>query len=302
MPMRVLRWLWRDRGVAARAARLAILLALALTLFPVFFERMMVFPATRFPNRADDWTVAGEALRRPFGGARLEECEFTASDGVRLHAFYGRGPAAPGRKTLLWCHGNAGNIAGRLDMMEMLLRLPADVLLFDYRGYGKSEGTPTEEGVYRDADAAWDFLVKTKGVPPERIVLFGKSLGGAIAIDLAARVRPAPAGLVVQSSFTSTRDVAASTLPFIPRLLMSTRMDSLSKIARVRCPVLFIHSPADEIIPYRMGRALFDAATGPKTFLDIPNSPHNETWIVGGQRYEDGLKAFLDSLPAGKAP
>jgi fermentation-respiration switch protein FrsA (DUF1100 family) len=192
---------------------------------------------------------------------------------------------------LLWFHGNAGNLAHRADLMLELARLPAQVFIVDYRGYGRSDGRPSEEGLYRDARAAWRYLRDQGGVEADRIVILGKSLGGAAAVDLAAEV--SPAGLILESSFVSVPEMAARHYPFIPRWFVRTKMDSLSKIERVRCPILVIHSPDDEIVPYEQGRRLFEAAGGDKRFLEVPGAHHNELWLVGGADYLRALREFL---------
>ncbi len=170
--------------------------------------------------------------------------------------------------------------------------LPVNVFIVDYRGYGKSEGKPSEQGLYLDARAAWDYLVNDRRVAPRDIVILGKSLGGAPAIDLASQVEPG--GLIVQSSFTSAADMAATILPFLPRLFLHTRMDSISKITRVHCPKLFIHSRADEVVPFELGRRLFEAAPDPKEFYEVIGSPHNSTYIVGGKAYFEAVRRFLE--------
>jgi fermentation-respiration switch protein FrsA (DUF1100 family) len=258
----------------------------------MFMEsRLIYFPAALPAG----WTAAGSGLLPE--GVAVEECRFEAGDGVRLHGLLCRPagvPEDPEGKVLLWFHGNAGNLADRLDMAAALCRMPVTVFLIDYRGYGLSRGRPSEKGLYRDAQAAWDHLIAERKVAPGRIVLFGKSLGGAVAVDLAARVRPA--GLIVQSAFTSVPDMAAIAMPFVPRFLVRTKMDSLKKIRDIRCPVLFIHSPADEVVPYAMGRRLFEAAPGPKAFYEVPGAGHNETWMAGGEAYLRRLKEFIDAL------
>jgi hypothetical protein len=193
----------------------------------------------------------------------------------------------------LFFHGNAGNITDRYDMILRLMTLPVRVFIIDYRGYGKSEGRPSEGGLYLDAKAAWHYLVSKRVVDPSQIILFGKSLGGAVAIDLATHVEAA--GLIVQSSFTSIPDMAKRLIPILPKFLIRTRMDSVSKIARVSCPKLFIHSPADEIVPYALGRRLFQTAAEPKAFYDVSGAPHNETYRVGGEAYLDVLRRFVQT-------
>jgi hypothetical protein len=174
-----------------------------------------------------------------------------------------------------------------------MMELPVQVFIMDYRGYGKSEGNPSERGLYLDARAAWDYLVEGRGVPANRIIIFGKSLGGVPAIDLASKVEPA--GVIVQSSFTSAADLAAAVLPFLPRVFLHTKMDSVSKIARVRCPKLFIHSRADEVVPFELGRRLYEAAPEPKQFYEVKGAPHNSTYIVGGKPYFQTLRRFVQS-------
>jgi len=257
----------------------------------MLFERSMIYYPTRYPDGFwdTDAIVAGS-------GATLESCFFPTDDGVTLNAWWlkpapAQAPAPTAAMVLLWFHGNAGNLSYRADMMLDLGRIPVQVFIVDYRGYGRSDGSPSEEGLYRDGQAAWRYLTADRGVPADRVVVFGKSLGGAVAVDLASRVTPA--GLVVQSSFTSVPDMAAHHLPFIPRFLVRTRMDSRSKIGRARCPVLVVHSPRDEIVPIALGRALFQAAPEPKRFVEVPGATHNDTWLVGGEHYLDALRQFI---------
>jgi fermentation-respiration switch protein FrsA (DUF1100 family) len=256
----------------------------------VLFEERLIFFPSRDPagfREAEAW------LRGQPEALRLEDCAFAASDGVRLHAWWCGPRAADPQAVLLFFHGNAGHLAHRCDLLRRLVALPAQVLIVDYRGYGRSEGTPSEEGLYRDARAAWDHLTGPRGIGPGRIVVFGKSLGGAPAVDLAAQVQPA--GLVVQSSFTSIPDMVAHVMPLVPRRLIRTRMDSRAKIQQVRCPKLFIHSPADEVVPFELGRRLFEAAPEPKRFHEVPGAAHNETYRVGGEAYLGVLREFVRS-------
>jgi fermentation-respiration switch protein FrsA (DUF1100 family) len=176
-------------------------------------------------------------------------------------------------------------------MVLDLARIPAQVFIVDYRGYGRSEGKPNESGVYLDARAAWEYLTAERGIAGERIVVFGKSLGGAVAVDLAAEVTPA--GLIVQSSFCSVPAMARVHYPFVPGWMVRTKMDSLSKIGAVVCPKLFIHSRNDEIVPIEQGRALFEAAVGEKRFVEIEGASHNETWLVGGDSYRQAIRDFV---------
>lgn len=219
-------------------------------------------------------------------GLQYEDVELITEDGVSLHAWFVRSdrPIA----TLVFCHGNAGNISHRLDSIRLFHELNLNVLIFDYRGYGRSDGRPSEEGTYRDAQAAYAYAKSTGGP----VVIFGRSLGGAVAIDLASRANDA-AALIVESSFTSTVAVGKEIYPFLPISWMTTiRYDSISKIPRVRCPVLVIHSPDDDIIPYHHGRELFNAAPEPKCFLDI-SGDHNTGFTDSGSAYPDGIRRFL---------
>ena len=252
------------------------------------FERSLIFFPTRYPEGS--WDT--EAVARG-SGCTLEDRYFSAGDGVRLHGWWCRRTrGGAGDPVLLFFHGNAGNLSDRADLaIELATRTGAEVFIVGYRGYGRSEGRPDEEGLYLDARAAWSHLTNDGGVAPRRIVAFGKSLGGAVAVDLASW---APVvGLIVESSFTSVPDMARAHYPFVPRFMIRTRMDSLAKIRSVSCPKLFIHSRSDEVVPYRLGRELFEAAGDPKRFHDVDGAGHNETSIVGGDSYFDAIADFL---------
>jgi len=197
-------------------------------------------------------------------GLEYEDVWLETSDGVRIHAWYV--PANGAGRALMFFHGNAGNISHRLDTLRILNELGLNVLMVEYRGYGRSEGRPSEAGTLLDALAAWDHL-QGRGFAPQDIILFGRSLGGAVAAQL-ARERP-PAGLVLESTFTSVPDIGAEVYPWLPvRLLSHIRYDSLSAIRSFHFPVLVVHSPGDGIIPYHHGRRLFEAANPPKQFLE----------------------------------
>ncbi len=284
--------LWGSRRPVWLTARIVLLLVAGLVAFVMLFEDRFIYFPSKYPEGA--WDVD----RRGAASVKVEDVWFQAADGVKLHGWY----CTPRRNddaaeqpqrlmTLLWFHGNAGNITSRYSMMERLVELPVEVFIIDYRGYGRSEGSPSEQGLYADARGAWDYLTGARGILSANIVVFGDSLGGAVAIDLATRVEPA--GLVVQSSFTSIRDMAAEVMPFVPGFILRTKMDSLSKIASVRAPVLFIHSPTDELVPYRFGRALYDAAPAPKQFYEVKGASHNETDTVGGRAYFDAIGDFV---------
>jgi hypothetical protein len=228
-------------------------------------------------------------------GLDYEDVQLRTDDDVRLHGWYV--PAANARATLLFFHGNAGNISHRLDSIRIFHALGLSVFIVDYRGYGRSEGSPSEAGTRRDALAAWRYLTQTRGVAPAQLVTFGRSLGGAVAAQLATQQRPA--ALMIESSFTSVPDLAAEVYWWLPARWLS-RFDYSTReyIAAVECPVLVIHSPDDEIIPFHHGESIFAAARQPKELLRLRGS-HNEGFMLSGEAYTRGLDAFLTRhLPA----
>ena len=252
--------------------------ALAAILY-VFQPRFVYFPEM---GRKDSITPA--TLRLPF-----EEVRIATADGERLSGWFVPAPGA--RATVLFFHGNAGSIAHRVDWLPMFRQLRLSALLFDYRGYGASTGAPTEAGTYADADAAWRYLTETRKIPAARIVLFGESLGGAVAAHLAARTQPA--ALVLHSAFTSAPDLASDIYPFLPaRLLSRFRYATLEAVQATRCPLLVAHSPQDEIVPVAHGRRLFQAAAGPKQFLELAGS-HNNGFIFTRAEWVREFDDFL---------
>ncbi len=238
-------------------------------------------------------------------GLPFEEAAFAAADGVRLHGWRIPPPrepsdTAPGAGfTILFCHGNAGNIGHRLETMAIFHRLGAASLFFDYRGYGRSEGSPTEEGLYADARAAQAFLAREHGAPPERLVVWGRSLGGAVASRLAmelSRAGTPPAGLALECAFTSIPAVGQRHYPIFPvKRLSRITYPTLRHLADVRSPVLVAHGPADRIVPYAMGRELHAAAPSPKRFLELAGG-HNDFFRVMGKDYEVAVGEWLASL------
>jgi len=223
-------------------------------------------------------------------GLDFEPLTLTTRDDEQLDAWFI--PAEPARGVLLFCHGNAGNISHRLESIRLFHELGLSVLIFDYRGYGQSSGKPTEKGTYRDADAAWDYLVTQRGIPAEQIILFGRSLGAPIAADLATR--QSAAGVILESAFTSVPDVAAQLYPWLPvRWLSRYQYDTRKKLADIHSPVLIAHSRNDEIISYSNGERLFEAANEPKQFLQLRGG-HNDGFFVSGKDYIQGLDGFLE--------
>jgi fermentation-respiration switch protein FrsA (DUF1100 family) len=221
----------------------------------------------------------------------FEELTLDTTDGEQLHAWFIPHPQA--RATLLFAHGNAGNIAHRLDSIRFFHERGLNVLIFDYRGYGQSTGKTTEDGTYRDAEAAWSYLTKTRGIEPGKVILFGRSLGAAVVADLATRVEPA--AVILESAFTSVPDMAARIYPWLPvRWLASYRYDNSEKVTRIKQPLLIIHSRGDEIIPFEQGERLFQLAGEPKQFLEL-RGRHNDGFYVSRDEYIQVMDAFLDS-------
>lgn len=234
----------------------------------------------------------------PFSGMRFEETWLRTIDGIRLNACYF--PCPFSRKAILWFHGNAEDIGTSFSQLRFYLRLGVNLLALDYRGYGKSEGVPSEDGLYLDADAAYRHLVEERHVQPQDIVILGHSLGGVVAIDLASRRECG--GLIVESSLTNAREMAPRILGFpllgyVPR----TRFDSLSKITQVHTCTLIVHGTRDRLTPFSMGERLFANAPRPKFFFPLQGAGHNDVLDIGAESYLERLRTFVDSLPASTA-
>lgn len=233
----------------------------------------------------------GVDLRPEQLGLVGEDVFLETNDGVRIHGFWL--PADGATRALLFLHGNAGNASHRLPNAADLVSLGTSVLLLDYRGYGISEGTPSESGVYQDAHAALAYLIEQRGIPEDRLVVFGRSIGGAVAVDLVQDRKIA--GLILESTFTSLSAMARSFMPFAAPFVRG-RFDSEHKIARLRAPLLFFHGDRDEIVPIDQGRQLFEAAPEPKTFETLHGAGHNDTTLIGGRAYFERIRRFLDEV------
>lgn len=217
------------------------------------------------------------------------EVAFQTKDRINISGWYI--PVDEEKGVLIFCHGNGGNISYNLEYIRILHSLSLSVFMFDYRGYGKSEGKPSEEGTYLDAAAAWDYLIQ-QGKSPEKIIVYGQSLGGAVAAEIALRKNPA--ALIIESSFTSIPDLGAKLYPWLPvKLISKFRYSTKDKVGMVKCPKLVIHSPDDEIIPFEHGRAIYEKATQPKEFLETRGG-HNDGLLVSEKAYKNGLKMFLE--------
>ncbi|MFH0881139.1 MAG: alpha/beta hydrolase [Lentisphaerota bacterium] len=229
-------------------------------------------------------------------GLEFEDVLFVAEDGGLLHGWWI--PCANAVGTMIYCHGNAGNISDRAWMMADLHRLGVNLFIFDYRGYGKSKGIPTEKGTYRDARAAYEVVrarYEDSEQPP--IIVYGHSLGGAVAVQLACD-KPVR-GLVVESTFSSTVDMGHFLYPMLPvDLLLHFRYDSISKIKNLRIPKLFSHGRPDQTVPFELGKKLFEAACEPKQFVELPGGHDDVAWM-DSREYWDALKNFIArTLPA----
>jgi uncharacterized protein len=237
-----------------------------------------------FPDRGDP----GYAI--PLAGVPGLDVTLLSADGVRLHGWWYS--LSAGDPAVLLLHGNAGNISTRVPLAAAYLGRGVSIFLLDYRGYGRSEGAPTEEGLYLDAEAALDFLGERIGF--DRIVVHGRSLGGAVAAQLVSR--RAVAGAILEASFTDLLEMARSAYPFVPGALLrglAGRFDTRSMIHDALVPVLVVHGTEDQVVPFTMGQAIHRAAPEPKAWLPVPGAGHNDVLAVGGSSYLDPLVEFI---------
>lgn len=289
--MQVAEWLLnsrRDRKDAPpMAPSRARSMALRILIDGVAIYLILASVAYVFQRKLQYFPGGGEARIPPAAAYQgIEDVTVTASDGVRLKAWYW--PGSRPVEVLIF-HGNAGHRGHRLEWMEALHSLGLGVCVLDYRGYDGSEGSPSEEGFYRDAEAIQDWL---RSRTPHAVVYVGESLGSGVAVEL-ARSRP-PAALIIQSGFSSAVDVAQRAYPFLPvRLLMKDRFDNLAKIGAIKVPLLVIHGEADTIVPLDSARALLDAAAGPKEWFGIPGADHNDPPWAADAEYGSRIEGFL---------
>ncbi len=226
-------------------------------------------------------------------GLDYESVTLTTADRLAISAWFV--PAPEARATLLFCHGNAGNISDRLDSIRIMHVLRLNVLIFDYRGFGQSQGAPDEQGTYADADAAWDYLVTVRKIAPQAILIFGRSLGSAVAAETAVR-HPDAGGLILESGFTSIAEMGKKILPYLPiDLLVRYKYATSDKVGTIQMPKLIIHSPDDEVVPFQQGLELYQKAAISKTFLQIQGS-HNSGFLSSGKIYTEGLDRFISNL------
>jgi hypothetical protein len=264
---------------------LALVAGVLALIFPTQLERMFIFYPTR------DVIHTPEIL-----GIDYEEVYFGTDGGRQLHGWYVPG-AGSTEVTWLWFHGNGGNIGHRVEEIGQIhQRLGVNLLIFDYRGYGKSEGQASERATYRDARAALQYLRSRSEVDRGKVVYFGRSLGAAVSVELA--VEHPPMGMILVAPFTSLGDMAKIAYPRIPfaSWLAGNRYNSLERINRVSVPTIIIHGEQDEIVPVSQGRQLYQAAKQPKRFLGLPTAGHNDTNTAGGATYWDTLADFVSTI------
>lgn len=240
---------------------------------------MLFYPQTGLDATPADWGLA------------YQDVELLTSDAIKLHGWYIPAARHDEQRVLLFMHGNAGNISHRGESVQIFHQLGLNVLIFDYRGYGQSQGRASEAGLYSDATAAWHYLTETRRIAPENIILFGRSLGGVVAAELASRVQPGL--LVLESTFSSARDMAKHLFPRLSNLLfLRYRLDTAEYVRHVNSPVLILHSPNDEIAPYALGQKVYAAASEPKQFVPL-RGDHNAGFLDSQPAYERALAEFI---------
>ena len=253
---------------------------LIILLLLYLFQTNMVYHPTK-----KLWTDPSKA------GFVFEDVSFQSSDGLTLHGWLV--PADSNNPTVLYCHGNAGNISGRMETIRLLHDLGLNVFIFDYRGYGQSEGSPSEQGTYNDALAAWNYLRFDQGLESDNIIVMGRSLGGSIASWLGAR--KSPAALIVESTFTSAADLANEIYPWLPvRQLIKYEYRTKNYIRKVKVPIFMAHSREDQVVPFQHGEALFKIAPDPKNFVELRGS-HGTGFLDSGKKYREALQQFLET-------
>ena len=270
--------------ILSLASALVVVSILAARQADLFDRWLAFFPTREITNTPDDL------------GMHFEEVYFPAADGTQLHGWF-----IPGRgdDTLVWFHGNAANISNRVyNIMLLYQHVGANVFIFDYRGYGRSDGKPSEKGLYSDGEGVLEYLRSRDDIDHDRLVLFGRSLGGCIVAELAMRHRVK--AVIIESSFTSSDALARHLRPVLtillrPWMLVRSRFDSLSKMPRIHSPVMVVHGDKDVTVPIHMGRELFNAANEPKRFYEIKGATHDDTHIVGGEAYFKALRDFIEN-------
>ena len=257
---------------------IAISLGLVSALLYLMQPSLVFYPSRELAETPGAW------------GLEYQDVYLDTRDGVKLHGWYI--PQRDAEDVLLFLHGNGGNISHRGASIEIFNRLGLNVFIIDYRGYGKSEGSPDEAGLYEDARTAWRYLIEQRGFRREQIILFGRSIGGAVATRLAVEVGPEK--VILESTFSSSRDMADQVLPLISRVaVMRYPFDSMQRIKNMNSRLLMLHSPDDEIIPYRLGKKLYQAANEPRQFVNLKGD-HNYGFMLSQPEYEQALDRFIN--------
>ncbi len=267
-----------------KKAYMQVFLTLCVILAAVFAYLRYVEKRTLFYPTRDREFFPKEA------NLAFEDVSFRAQDGVKLNGWFI--PREGARYTVLFCHGNAGNISHRVSKLSFFHGLGCNVFIFDYRGYGVSEGRPSEQGLYSDAIAAYGYL-RSRGIPPQEMIGYGESLGGAVIVDVASK--NALRALILDSTFSSVQDMTRYVYPFIPYWVFASRFNTADKVKSITVPKLIIHSLNDEIVPYALSRRLFDMAAPPKLFLKV-HGGHNSCFYESKGLYEKNIADFLENL------
>jgi fermentation-respiration switch protein FrsA (DUF1100 family) len=264
-----------------RNITLIILVLGSLIIWFRYFERRSLF----FPTK--DFSYTPKEV-----GLQYENVFIKTKDGLKIKAWFI--PANPvAHHTIFFSHGNGGNISHRISKIVILNKLGLNVFIYDYRGYGKSEGKPTEAGIYLDGNAVYDYLTKKKGIPEDSIIAYGESLGAAVAVGLASKAKLE--ALILEGAFSSAKDMAGELFPFIPSFLFHSKLDSLTKIKNVIIPKLFIHSSNDEIVPIQLSRKLYNMAPHPKFFTTLGGG-HNTCFMDSQKEYIESISSFVSKL------
>jgi fermentation-respiration switch protein FrsA (DUF1100 family) len=245
-----------------------------------YIEKRSVF----FPEKKIEFTPASLNIT-------FEDVNITTPDKFKINGWFI--PRNNAKRTVLFCHGNAGNIGDRLDKINMFQEIGFNVLIFDYRGYGRSQGRPSEKGLYLDTRAAYEYLLNERKIIPDEIILYGESLGNAAVIDLASK-RQVKA-VILEGAFSSGKDMAGTLYPFIPAFLFSDIFNSIQKIKKINAPKLFLHSVDDEIVPYKIAKKLFESAQEPKYFVEL-NGSHNDAFLESKDKYLSAIISFINRL------
>ena len=256
-----------------------LVLAVLLIVFFQYAEQRSLY----FPSKSITDTPKNE-------GMLYDGLSLLTSDAQKIQAWFI--PKQGAKNVILFFHGNGGNLSHRLEKISFFHSLGFNVFIMDYRGYGKSSGSPSEQGLYKDAQSSYDYLITALKFKPEQIILFGESLGAAVATEMALKNKVG--AVILESAFSSVSDMTKQILPLFPTLLLRSRFDSYSKINSIKVPKMFIHSHNDEIVPYALGRKLYEKAASPKLFVEISGG-HNEAFFWHEEKIKKQMRTFFDA-------